>query len=48
MAADAQNILSDNLVGGVTVGGEFCLDLWTGGMLEVWAGPLTGGRIAVS
>ena len=32
----------------MTVGGDFCLDLVTGGMLEVWAGPLTGNRIAVA
>lgn len=27
---------------------QFCLDLVTAGMLEVWVGPLTGGRFAVS
>ncbi len=48
MAADHTGILDDDLVGGVSVGGDFCLDLVTGGMLEVWAGPLTGGRIAVA
>ena len=34
-------------MGGVTRGGDFCLDLVTGGALEVWAAPLTGGRIGV-
>ena len=46
--ADTANVLDDDLVGGVTRGGDFCLDLVTSGTLEVWAAPLTGGRIAVS
>lgn len=54
MASDHLNIIDDNLVGGISRGGDFCLDLVTGGMLEVWAGylsPATGSsqpRIAVS
>lgn len=45
---DTTGIINDNLVGTVTTGGTFCLDLTTSGMLEVWAGPLTNGRWAVS
>lgn len=41
-------VLDDDLVGNVTVGGDFCLDLVTGGTLEVWAAPLTGARWAVA
>lgn len=47
VASDHQTIQNDDLVGNVTLGGDFCLDLQTLGMLEVWAGPLSGGRIAV-
>lgn len=47
-AADSLHILDDDLVGGVTVGGAFCLDFTTNGMLETWGGPLTGGRYAVA
>ena len=47
MASDHQSIQNDNLVGNVTLGGDFCLDLQTLGMLEVWAAPLAGGGIAV-
>eukprot|EP01116_Phalansterium_solitarium_P024035 TRINITY_DN867_c0_g1_i1.p1 TRINITY_DN867_c0_g1~~TRINITY_DN867_c0_g1_i1.p1 ORF type:complete len:727 (+),score=197.67 TRINITY_DN867_c0_g1_i1:51-2183(+) len=46
--ASATNIYDDNLLGNVTVGSDFCLDLTTMGMLEVWAAPLTGGRYAVA
>lgn len=45
-AGDIFEIINDDLVGGVTRGGEFCLDA-VSGMLEVWATPLQGGRIAV-
>ena len=47
-ASDTTGIINDNLVGGVSTGGEFCLDLVTGGMLEVWVGPLSGARFAVA
>ena len=47
-ASDTAGIIDDDLVGGVTRGGAFCLQLATAGMLEVWAGALSGGRIAVS
>ena len=47
-ATDNTTILDDDLVGHVTRGGDFCLDLTTGGMLEVWQGPLTANRIAVA
>jgi alpha-galactosidase len=46
--AAATNLYDDDLVGNVTVGGDFCLDLTTMGLLEVWAGPLVGGKIAVA
>ena len=42
-AADHTGIINDDLVGGVTTGGDFCLDLVTGGMLEVWASQLSTG-----
>jgi hypothetical protein len=48
LASDHLGIINDNLVGGVTIGGDFCLDLVTGGLLEVWAGPLSGDRWAIS
>ncbi len=48
LQADADDILDDDLLGNVTVGGDFCLDLSTMGNLEVWAKPLTGGRIALA
>lgn len=48
IVADATDIIDDDLVGNVTVGGAFCLQLTTGGLLEVWAAPLTGGRVAVA
>eukprot|EP00759_Apiculatamorpha_spiralis_P024345 PhF_6_TR27884/c0_g1_i1/m.40831/K07407/E3.2.1.22B, galA, rafA; alpha-galactosidase len=47
-AINSSSIIDDDLVGGATRGGSYCLDVTTGGMLEVWAGPLTQGRIAVS
>jgi hypothetical protein len=48
LQATATNLYDDDLVGNVTVGGAFCLDVTTMGLLETWAGPLTGGRIAVA
>jgi hypothetical protein len=39
---DHVGIINDNLVGNVTTGGDFCLDLVTGGMLEV---PCVRARI---
>ena len=47
-ASDETGIIDDDLVGGITRGGAFCLALATAGMLEVWAGPLSGGRLAVA
>ena len=47
LASDSLGIIDDDLVGGVSLGGEFCLDLVTGGMLEVWATPLLGGAWGV-
>ena len=47
VASDHLGIIDDDLVGGVTRGGDFCLDLVTSGTLEVWAAPLAGGRFAL-
>jgi hypothetical protein len=47
-ASDHTGILDDNLLGKITRGGNFCLDLVTGGMLEVWAAPLSNGRMSVA
>lgn len=47
MAADSTSILDDDLLGHVKVGGDFCLDLVVGGILEVWSAPLTSNRVAV-
>jgi len=48
VASDHLGIINDNLVGKVTRGGNFCLDLVTGGLLEVWTAPLTNGRVSVA
>ena len=45
-AADQFEIIDDDSVGGVTHGGEFCLDA-VSGYSEVWAAPLVGGKVAV-
>jgi hypothetical protein len=52
-ANDNTSIIDDDLVGHVSQGGDFCLQLSTGGLLEVWAGalaPSAGGqaRLAVA
>lgn len=46
-AWDTTNIINDNNVGHVSVGGEFCLDAAGAGWLEVWASQLKDGKIAV-
>jgi len=46
--SDGSSVLNDDGVGGVTVGGEWCIDLVTGGGLETWAVPLVGGKIGVA
>lgn len=46
--ANNNNIIDDDLVGGVTAGGDFCLQFNTAGLLEVWAGALSGDRLAVA
>lgn len=50
LAADAAGIIDDDLLGhiGVDTNAPYCLDVSTMGNLEVWAGPLTAGRIAVA
>jgi hypothetical protein len=45
-AGDEAHIPDNDLVGNVTVGGAFCLDIVPAGMLETWAGPLSGGAFA--
>ena len=44
--AAASNIIDDDGVGGVSIGGDFCLALTTMGGLEVWAVPLTPSAAA--
>ena len=46
-AGDILNIPDNDLVGNVTRGGDFCLDIVTAGMLEVWVAPLASGFVAV-
>ena len=47
-AVTSGGIIDDDLVGNVTVSSApFCLDLSILGGLEVWAGPLSGGRFVV-
>lgn len=48
MAADRTRIRDDDKMGGVKLGGDFCLDLANDGDLEVWAGPLANKRWAVA
>ena len=43
LRADVTHIPDNDLIGNITVGGQFCLDLVPAGMLEPWAGPLAGG-----
>ena len=45
-AADKTGIIDDNSVGLVTQGGDFCLDVRSWGMLEVWTAPLVSGAYA--
>ena len=45
-ASDRVGILDDNSVGLVTQGGDFCLDVRSWGMLEVWTVPLVNGAYA--
>jgi len=48
VASDHSGIIDDNLLGKISYGGNFCLDLVTGGLLEVWAAPLSNGRLSVA
>lgn len=45
-AGDEARIPDNDLVGNITVGGAFCLDVVPAGLLETWAGPLAGGAFA--
>jgi hypothetical protein len=47
-STNTNGIIDDDNAGVVKVGGDFCLELSSAGSLEVWAGPLTGGRWAVA
>ena len=48
VAADRTGVLDDDKAGGVSAGGDFCLDLVQETDSEVWAGPLSGERWAVA
>ena len=48
MAGDRVGIRSDDKVGGVVLGGDFCLDLVQDMDSEVWAGSLAGKKWAVA
>ena len=48
MVADRAAVRDDDKMGGVTFGGDFCLDLVRDGDAEVWAGPLAGNKWAVA
>lgn len=48
VASDHLGIIDDDLLGKISRGGNFCLDLVTGGLLEVWAAPLSNGRVSVA
>lgn len=48
LRANADDIIDDDLIGGVFVGGDFCLDFTAPGWLEAWAGPLSGNRTVVA
>jgi len=48
IGAAADNIIDDNMVGNVTTGGSFCLDLNIMGGLEVWVSLLSEWRYAVA
>merc|ERR1712007_146510 len=47
LQADDDAINDNDLIHKITTGGGFCLGLATMGGLEVWAGPLLGGRLVV-
>jgi hypothetical protein len=48
MATDRVGMRDDDKVGGVTRGGDFCLDLVQDADSEVWAGPLADKKWAVA
>ena len=48
MATDTVGVLDDDKIGGVTTGGNFCLDLVYDTDAEVWAGPLASNKLAVA
>ena len=45
--ANSDSLINDDLVGTITIGGTFFLDVAALGMVETWASPLVGGAIAV-
>jgi hypothetical protein len=46
-STNTETIFDDDNIGGVTKGGDFCLELSSGGALEVWTGPLSNSRRVV-
>jgi hypothetical protein len=48
LEVDSDAIVDDDGIGGVSTTGGFCMGLTTFGGLEVWAGPLVDGKIAVT
>ena len=47
-STNTRTITDDDNTGTVTAGGDFCLELSSAAALEVWAGPLSGGRWVVA
>lgn len=48
VASDRSSVRNDDKVGGVALGGDWCLDTAEDGDSEVWAGPLAGKKWAVA
>ena len=48
VASDRSSVIDDDKVGGVSIGGDWCLDTVQDGDSEVWAGPLANKKWAVA
>jgi len=48
VASDRSSVRDDDKVGGVALGGDWCLDIAEDGDSEVWAGPLADKKWAVA
>ena len=48
MASDRVSVRDDDKAGGLSLGGDFCLDLVADMDSEVWAGPLASSKWAVA